>query len=252
MKGRLSEHDEQLNMFPTGQWDWPKEIQDNEFTVDDIEDFKKAISERQVKVLFNKWDEDGVSFEDIKLLGIPSSELVGTLLMKRYILSGTRPLPVSFSFDCEDLAGMFTDNNDYNMDYIKEFLCGEPTFWDSEDWYNYEWDDYMTDQIDEKNWKTISQIFGGVTQSVAEDILNRSSSSEEIDELIEKYDDEIEEIRNFITWTHNDENEWAVKDAMKSDILDKLEGHFDDGQLFRSEEDNSYSWYFEGRFKKTG
>ena len=219
MKGRLSEHDEQLNMFPTGQWDWPEELGDDEFDKEDIDSVKKAVSERQVKVLFDKWDNDGVSFDDIKLLGIASNQMVGVLLMKRYILSGTRPLPVSFSFDCEDLAGMFMDNNDYNMDYIKEFLCGEPTFWDSEDWYNYEWDDYMTDQIDEKNWKTISQIFGGVTQSVAEDILNRSSSSEEIDELIEKYDDEIEEIRNFITWTHNDEHEWAIKEANEKVIF---------------------------------
>ena len=51
------------------------------------------------------------------------------------------------------------------------------SFWDSEDWYNYEWDSYMTDAIDEENWKTISEIFGGVSQSVAEDMLNENSSS---------------------------------------------------------------------------
>ena len=247
MKGRLHEHnDEQLNMFPTGQWDWPKELGDDEFDEEDIEDVKKAVSERQVKFLFNKWDEDGVSFEDLKLLGIPAnSSVINALLMKRYILSGTRPLPVSFSFDCDDLAGMFLKSREYDMDYIEDFLCGKDSFWDHEDWYNYEWDDYMADQVDEKNWKTISNIFGGVTQSVAEDMLNRTSSSEEVDGLTEKYDDEIDEIRSFIVWTHNDENEWAVKDAMKEDILDKLGGHFDDGQLFKSEEDNSYSWYFE-------
>ena len=32
----------------------------------------------------------------------------------------------------------------------------------------------MTDQIDENNWKTISEIFGGVSQSVAQDILDRN------------------------------------------------------------------------------
>jgi len=232
-------------MFPTGQWDWPEELGDDEFGKEDIDSVKKAVSERQVKVLFDKWDKDGVSFDDIKLLGIASNQTVGVLLMKRYILSGTRPLPVSFSFDCEDLASMFLTSREYDMDYIEDFLCGKDSFWDHEDWYNYEWDNYMSDQIDEKNWKTISQIFGGVSQSVAEDMLNRTSSSEEVDGLTEKYDDEIDEIRDFITWAHNDENEWAVKDAMKSDIIDKLEDHFDDGQLFRSEEDNSYSWYFE-------
>ena len=125
-------------------------------------------------------------------------------------------------------------------------MCGDAGFWDSEDWYNYEWDDYMTDQIDENNWKTISQIFGGVSQSVAEDILNRNSSSEEVDELTEKYDEEIDEIQNFIVWAHNDEHEWAIKDGMRKDILDKLEGHFGaDGELYRSDEDGSYSWHFE-------
>ena len=73
----------------------------------------------------------------------------------------------------------------------------------------------MTDPIDEENWKTISQIFGGVSQSVAEDILNRNSSSEEVDELIEKYDEEIDEIQSFIVWAHNDEHEWAIKEGMR-------------------------------------
>ena len=104
----------------------------------------------------------------------------------------------------------------------------------------------MADQIDENNWKTISEIFGGVSQSVAEDILNRSSSSEEVDELIEKYDEEIGEIQTFIVWAHNDEHEWAIKEGMKNDILDKLAAHFQaDGELYRSDEDDSYSWHFE-------
>ena len=81
---------------------------------------------------------------------------------------------------------------------IEEYICGDESFWDSEDWYNYEWDSYMTDQIDEENWKTISEIFGGVSQSVAEDMLNERSSSEEVDELIEKYDEEIDEVQNYI------------------------------------------------------
>ena len=72
------------------------------------------------------------------------------------------------------------------------------SFWDFEDWYNYEWNElYGRLRLMKNNWKTISQIFGGVSQSVAEDILNRSSSSEEVDELIEKYDEEIDEIQNY-------------------------------------------------------
>ena len=53
-------------------------------------------------------------------------------------------------------------------------------------WYNYEFEDWMVDEIDGENFKTISQIFGGVSRSVAEDMLKNSSSSEEVDELIEE------------------------------------------------------------------
>ena len=157
--------------------------------------------------------------------------------MKRYIQNTTKPIPVSYKFDCNDLAELFdlTDRN-YSMEYVKEYLCGEDSFWDFEDWYNYEWDDYMTDQIDEKNWETISKIFGGVSQSVAQDILNRSSSSEEVDELTEKYEQEIDEIRNFIMWAHNDEHEYAVKKAMARDIDDKIAEHFGaDGRMVEDE-----------------
>ena len=102
--------------------------------------------------------------------------------------------------------------------YVERTHFGIP-----EDWYNYEWESYMTDEIDENNWKTISQIFGGVSQSVAEDILTRSSSckncpGEEVDELIEKYDEEIDEIQNFIVWANSDETEYATKNAMAKDI----------------------------------
>jgi DNA-binding ferritin-like protein (Dps family) len=72
----------------------------------------------------------------------------------------------------------------------------------------------MTDTIDENNWKTISEIFGGVSQSVAEDMLQENSSSEEVDELIEEYQEDIDEIQNFILWANNDETEWATKDAI--------------------------------------
>jgi len=246
MKGRLHEHnDEQLNMFPTGQWDWPKEM--DGFEEEDIEDIKKAVSERQVKFLFNKWDEDGVSFEDLKLLGVPAnSGVINALLMKRYILSGTRPLPVSFSFDCTDLADMFITNNNYNMGYVEDFLCGKDSFWDSEDWYAHEWYDGITYDIDEKNWKSISDIFGGVSKSDADNILNRTSSSEEVDKLIEKYDGQIDDIRHHLLWAHSDGSEYATKEAMSDDILDKLAEHFDDGKLVRSEKDGSYSWEVNG------
>ena len=52
-------------------------------------------------------------------------------------------------------------------------------------------------------------------------------------------------------WAHNDEAEYAVKEAMKEDILDKLREHFGaDGKLYRSDEDGSWSWYFEDDLRK--
>ena len=175
-----------------------------------------ALPEPIVTKIFKIWDEKGIDFSILKLLGIDKGfALLQTMLLKRYLQFTTTPIPVSATYDCNDLAELFdTDSNDYNLDYIKEFLCGDDAFWDHEDWYNYEWDSYMTDMIDENNWKTIREIFGGVSQSDAEDILQRSSSSEEVDELIEKYDVEIDEIQNYILWAHNDETEYATKSAM--------------------------------------
>ena len=242
MKGRLSEHDEQLNLFPTGQWDFPVGWDE-----ESIEAVIEGVPEKIIPYIFKQWDEHGIEFRDLKLLGIQATSDIAVFLMKRYLQNTNQPVIANHVFACDDLANLFDDtSSDYDLNYIKEFLCGGESFWDSEDWYNYEWDDYMTDQIDENNWKTISEIFGGVSQSVAEDILNRSSSSEEVDELTEKYDYEIDEIRNFIVWAHNDETEWAIKDAMKNDIIDKLKSHFGaDGELYRSDEDWSYSWHFE-------
>ena len=234
--------DGQLNLFPTGTWEFPVGWDE-----ESIESVTEGVPEKAITYIFKQWDEEGINFRDLKLLGIRVNSDIAVFLLKRYLQNTTKPVIASHVFACDDLANLFDDTNrDYDLSYIKEFLCGDDSFWDSQDWYNYEWDEYMTDQIDENNWKTISEIFGGVSQSDAEDILNRSSSSEEVDELTEKYDEEIDEIRTFIVWAHNDEHEWAVKDGMRKDILDELADHFGaDGELYRSDEDGSYSWHFE-------
>ena len=140
-----------------------------------------------IKVLFKKWDEDGINLKMFKYLGIPGSGLVASYTIKRYLQNTKVPVQVSYIFDCDDLKELFErESRDYNLDYIEEYLCGKDSFWESEDWYNYEWDSYMTDTIDENNWNTISEIFGGVPQSVAEDMLQENSSSEEVDETNRK------------------------------------------------------------------
>ena len=237
--------DKQLTLFPTGQWEFTahEDPSDRKFV-------EKTISEDLIKILFNKWDEDGLNLKIFKYLGIPPSDLVIAYVVKRYLQNTKKPVPVSYTFNCDDLAELFdTHSNDYDFDYIKEYLCGDDSFWDYDNWYNYEWDSYMTDAIDENNWKTISEIFGGVSQSIAEDILQRSSSSEEVDELIEKYDEEIDEIQNFIVWANADESEYATKDAMARDIDNEIATHFqEEGRLVTDDrfKNGRKNWVIEG------
>ena len=212
----ITEQSEQLNLFPTGDWEFPVGWQADD---DYSNDVKTNVSEPLFKKIMELWDKGGIDFSIFKLLGIPNDSVTKTFVLKRYIQNTTKPIPVSITYDCDDLKELFDRNNrDYDMSYIGEYLCGDESFWDNEDWYNYEWDSYMTDTIDENNWKTISEIFGGVPQSVAEDMLQENSSSEEVDELIEKYQEDIDEIQNFIVWAHSDETEWATKDAMAKDF----------------------------------
>ena len=89
-----------------------------------------------------------------------------------------------------------------------------------------------------------------MSQSVAEDILNRSSSSEEVDELTEKFDEEIDEIQNFILWAHNDEAEWAIKDAMANDIKDKLADHFNGVGRLMKDDYGKWSYIIEDDLKE--
>ena len=40
---------------------------------------------------------------------------------------------VSRTYDCDDLTNLFdTNNRDYDMGYIEEFLCGKDGFYDHE------------------------------------------------------------------------------------------------------------------------
>ena len=242
---RLTEQDEQMNLFPTGEWEFPAgwEEEDDDY----ISDQKHNVPEPVFKKIMDMWDEGGIDFSVFKLLGVPNDSVTQTFVLKRYIQNTKKPIPVSYTFDCHDLKELFdTNNRDYDLSYVPAYLCGEDSFWDHEQWYNYEWESYMADMIDENNWKTISQIFGGVSQSVAEDILTKNSSSEEVDELIEKYDEEIDDIRNWMVWSNNDEHEYAVKNGMAKDIEDKLVDHFDGEGHLHTDNKGSKSWTIEG------
>lgn len=240
----LKEQTEQMNLFPYGEWEFPVGWEKDD---DYISDLKHNVPEDIFKKIFQLWDKNGIDFSIFKLVGVLPDTVTSTYVLKRYIQNTTKPIPVSYTFDCNDLAELFdTDHMDYDMGYVKEYLCGEDSFWDSQDWYNYEWENYMTDAIDENNWKTISEIFGGVPQSVAEDMLQENSSSEEVDELIEKYQEEIDEIQMFIVWAYNDEHEYAIKSRMGEDIKDKIADHFGaDGKMVEDDR-GAKGWLIKG------
>ena len=234
---------EQLNLFPTGQFNFPEGLLDDE----EKQYVKDELPDNIVKTIFNHWDKKGIDFSILKMLGIDTrgASLLITMLLKRYIQFTTQPLTGTVTWDCDDLANLFNkDNRDYDMEYIEEYLCGEDSFWDWDSWYNYEFEDWMVDEIDDKNFKTISQIFGGVSPSVAEDMLKNSSTSEEVDELTEKYEEEIDEIRMYLTSAYDDEHEYGVKNAMADDIINKITDYFEEGNLVTTD-DNRKQWHIE-------
>jgi len=234
---------EQLKMWPTGQFNFPEGMLDDE----EMQYVKDELPDNLVETIFKYWDKKGVDFNILKMLGIDTrgASLLITMLLKRYVQFTTKPLTGIVKWDCDDLANLFNKNNrNFNSGYIEEYLCGKDKFWEPSEWFQYEWDDYMLDSVDENNWKTISSIFGGVSQEVAEHILSEQPQNEEEEELIEKYEDDISEIRHFITWANNDSHEDAVKYAMGADVIDKITDYFEEGNLITTD-DGTKEWHIE-------
>ena len=73
-------------------------------------------------------------------------------------------------------------------------------------------------------------------------MLKNNSSSEEVDELIEEYEEEIDEIRMYLTSAYNDEHEYGVKNAMADDIIDKITDYFEEGNLVTTD-NNTKQWH---------
>ena len=239
---------EQLKMWPTGQFNFPSQPQEvGDLDNEDIKHVEDSLPDNVVEMIFKRWDKKGVDFTILKILGITDGiDLISTMLIKRYIQYSQNPIPVSYTFDCQDLVKLF----DTKEDYVEHYLCGKEEFWDSSEWFQYEWEsDWMLDSLDETNWKTISSIFGGVSQEVAEHILSKQPQNEEEEELIEKYEEEISDIKHFITWANNDAHEDAVKSAMIEDIDEKLSEHFNSEGKMISDVDaftSTKGWKIEG------
>ena len=132
MKGRLREHEEQLNMFPTGQWDFTAGMEK-----EDMDDVIERVPEKIIPYIFKQWEEHGVDLNDMKILGIDVNYNVAVFLLKRWLQNTTKPVMVSRTYDCDDLTNLFdTNNRDYDMGYIEEFLCGKDGWYEHSHWYN--------------------------------------------------------------------------------------------------------------------
>ena len=232
--------------FPVGYEDFEQEngeiiAGDEQETVDWV---KEQVSDEAVTYLFKKWDKAGINFDDLKLLGIPPNhETIRVMLLKRYLKNTMKPIPVSYSFDCEDLANMFIkDARDYSVDYIKQFLCGDYEWQDYDNWYDTDWYDGMSDDLDDKNWKLITHLIGVKDKDVAENLINLRPQTEEEDILAEEKEEIISEIRSRIMWSHNDEAEWATKKDMSDDVIDKLGDHFEGHGKLERDDNGKWSW----------
>ena len=241
---------------PIGEFEFPVGYED--YTVDgklydgdeqeSVDVIKDAVSNEAVTYLFKKWDKSGISFEDLKLLGIPTNNsLTRTMLVKRYLKNTYKNIPVYHEFDCDDLADMFIKNpRDYSTDYIQKYLCADDSWMDYDGWYDTDWYDGMEDGLDEQNWETIVKILKVPNKEIADNLINDRPQNEEEERMVNELEEEISEIKNSIVWGHNDESEYATKNAMAEDITDKLAEHFEgDGKLIQ-DDNGMFSWRIEG------
>ena len=234
---------EQLNLFPTGQFHFPEGLLDDE----EKQYVKDELPDNLVKTIFNHWDKKGIDFSILKMLGIDTrgASLLITMLLKRYIQFTTKPLTGTVTWDCDDLANLFNkDNRDYDTKYIEDYLCGKDSFWDWDSWYNHEFEDWMVDEIDNDNIMTIGEILGVDNLGPIENILKNNPQNEEQEKILEEKEDEVDEIRMYLTSAYNDEHEYGVKNAMANDIIDKITDYFEEGNLVTTD-DGTKQWHIE-------
>ena len=84
--------DKQLTLFPIGNWEFTAHEDEN-----DAKWLEKTVSDDVIKVLFKKWDEEGINLKMFKYLGIPGSGLVASYTIKRYLQNTKVPVQVSYS-----------------------------------------------------------------------------------------------------------------------------------------------------------
>ena len=228
--------EQQLDLFH-GAWPFDSVMEE-----EDKEWIMKDYPENAVKYLYKKWDQDGVSWEDMKLLGMKAVQGDGvTMLLKRYIMNTQVPIQVTSLWDCDDLVQLFNDDN--HEELIQRYLCGGDP-WDWDGWYHHnEFYEGMLDSLDDGSWKMIMRILGIKDKEMAGRLLVGHVDNDEEDDIAAEKATEIEEIRDKITHAYSIEQEDATKRAIFEDIDDKIADWFDGtGRLVRDNNNGSYSW----------
>lgn len=234
-------NEEQLSMFPTGQWKLPVGEED------ELENLERILPEPIVKIIFQQWDKEQplvMDDRDFKLFGIPNDERLLLYLIVRYLQNTTRPIPVGRVWDCDDLVSLF---NDEDRNTAQKYLCEED--FDYESMYGYdEWYEGMLDELDDMSWKYITTLLG-VDKSTAEKLLEGKYTTEEEGEIWREKEDVIQKIKDLMGWA----NERAAADttfsAIRQDIKDKIEEHFENEGKFDYDHNGSIVYEIKGDLK---
>lgn len=217
-------NEEQLSMFPTGEWRLPVGEED------ELENLERVLPEPIVKLIFQQWDKEQplrMDDRDFKLFGIPKDERLLNYLIVRYLQNTTRPIPVGRVWDCDDLLSLFKKEN---RETVKKYLCEEDFDYDSVYGYD-EWYDGMLDELDDISWKYITTLLG-VDKSTAEKLLEGNYTTEEEGEIWREKEDEIDNIKDLMRFSNERAASDATFNAIRENIKDEIEEHFENEGKF--------------------
>ena len=235
-------NEEQLSMFPTGEWRLP--VGDE----DELERLEKIIPEPIVKVIFQRWDKEQplrMDNRDFKLFGVPDEDNLLLHLIVRYLQNTTRPIPVSKVWDCDDLINLF---NRGDREIVEKFLCSQDYDYDNlfgyEDWY-----DGLMDGLDDMSWKYITTLLG-VDKSTAENLLSAYyHRNEEEEKIFLEKEDDIDRIKDLIRWANERAASDTTYNAIRENIKDEIEEHFENEGKFDYDSKGNIVYEIEGDLK---
>ena len=236
-------NEEQLSLYPWGVWNFPTGTSDEEKDV-----ITTTFPESLVKKIFEYWDKDpknNINRNMLKLVGAPKHISYFIPLLVRYLQNTKKPLPVTKFFDCDDLQKLFVKDD---RQLVDKYLCSEDFFGD--DLYGFdELHSNFLDDLDDASWDLIIKVLD-VDKETAERLLYNKPLNEEEEELIYKYEEDIDNIKHYISWANSDAAHDKFYSDITKDIKNNIEEHFDydgkleyrNGKLYYVIEDDLKNW----------